>query len=301
MKIKMNLEPVLRCLPQNVAAAAAKYEVEEIRILADKPVIIYISGEGFFVNNMGDITSVQNNGVIITKSMLNEIFRIICDNSIYAVEDEIRCGYITIQGGHRVGICGTAVIKSGQISTIKNISALNIRVAKQAIGTAKEIIPIVMDKIVRNTLIVSPPGCGKTTMLRDIARILGFTYRVGIADERSEIAAVYQGIPQNDIGVRSVVMDACPKDVAINMLIRSMGVEVILTDEIGSMADVEAIKSALNAGVKIIASAHGYSHKDIIKKPYIKDLIGEYGFEKVITLSRKYGVGTVEEVVEFDI
>lgn len=298
MNIKLNLEPVLRCLPKAIGEAAAKHEVEEIRLLAGQPVMLYIGGEGFFISSMGDITPAQGNGISISKGQLGEVFRLACDNSVYAVEDEIRCGYITIEGGHRVGICGSAVIKKGQVTYIKNISAMNIRVARQAIGTAKDLLPVVVDKYIHNTLIISPPGCGKTTMLRDIARILGSQYKVGIADERSEIAAVYQGVPQNDIGVRSVVMDACPKDEAMNMMIRAMGIEVIITDEIGTVRDAEAIKNALNAGVKIIASAHGYNHKDILERPAIGALLHPPGFEKTVTLSRRYGVGTVEEVVE---
>lgn len=297
-KIKMNIEPVLRCLPKNISSAVAKYEVEEIRLLAGRPAMIYIGAEGFFINSTGEITTLEDNGILMTKTGVNEVFRLACDNSVYALEDEIKNGYITIEGGHRIGICGSTVIKNGAVSYIKNISALNIRIARQALGSAKEIFPVVFDKYVRNTLIVSPPGCGKTTMLRDLARILGYKYKVGIADERSEIAAVYRGTPQNDIGVRTVVMDACPKEYAINMILRTMGVEIIITDEIGSAGDAQAIKNAFNAGVKIIASAHGYSKKDVLTRPGIKELLGGGGFERVIVLSRRAGAGTVEEVSE---
>ena len=297
-KIKMNIEPVLRCLPKNISAAAAKYEVSEIRLLAGRPAMVYIGAEGFFVTPAGDITTSEDGGTVITKTGVGEVFRLACDNSVYSCEDEIKNGYVTIEGGHRIGICGSAVIKNGEITYIKNISALNIRIARQAIGSAKEIFPVVLDKYVRNTLIVSPPGCGKTTILRDLARMLGYKYKVGIADERSEIAAVYRGTPQNDVGLRSVVMDACPKEFAINMILRTMGVDIIITDEIGSSGDASAIGNAFNAGVKIIASAHGYSKKDVLSRPGIKELVGTGGFERVVVLSRRNGAGTIEEVSE---
>ncbi len=293
---KINITPVLRCLPENIARAAEISLPEEIRIICGQAVQLYIKGESFFITERGDITTAKDSAYIATRAVVSSIFCKICDNSIYAVEDEIAGGYITIEGGHRVGICGTAVVKNGVIATLKHISALNIRIARQVTGAANKVFPVVFDKYIHNTLIVSPPGCGKTTLLRDLARVLGEKYKLGIADERSEIAAVYRGEIQNDVGLRSVVMDGCPKDVAINMMTRSMGIEVMVTDEIGNKNDALAIKNALCAGIKVIATAHGYSHKEI---PHdIKELIGGYGFDRVITLSRRYGVGTVEEVIE---
>ena len=297
-KIKMNIEPVLRCLPKSISAAAAKYEATEIRLLAGRPAMLYTGTDGFFVTSAGDITTSEDSAIEMTKTGVGEVFRLACDNSVYSFEDEIKNGYITIEGGHRIGICGSAVIKNGEITYIKNISALNIRIARQVIGCAKDIFPAVFDKYVRNTLIVSPPGCGKTTVLRDLARILGYKYKVGIADERSEIAAVYRGTPQNDVGLRTVVMDACPKEYGINMILRTMGVDIIITDEIGNSTDGEAIQNAFNAGVKIIASAHGYSKADVLARPAIKGLMVTGGFERVVVLSRRNGAGTIEEVSE---
>ncbi len=293
---KLNITPVLKCLPDNIARAAETGMPEEIRIICGQAVMLYINGSGFFVTPHGDITSSKTNAQVATRAMINNIFCKICDNSVYAAEDEIRNGFVTLCGGHRVGICGTAVLKNGALHSIKHISALNIRIARQAIGAANKILPVIADKYIRNTLIVSPPGCGKTTLLRDLARLLGEKYKLGIADERSEIAAVYRGEAQNDVGIRTVVMDGCPKDLAINMMTRTMGIEIALTDEIGSRADAAAIKSALCAGIKIIATAHGYGHKEVAEE--IQELIGGGGFERIITLSRRCGAGTVEEVIE---
>ncbi|MBR6523683.1 MAG: stage III sporulation protein AA [Clostridia bacterium] len=298
-KLQINIEPVLRILPQKISLAVAKYDVEEIRLIANKPVTVFMEGSSYYISAVGDITQSAGSGITITSSGINDVYKAACGGSVYAVEEELRHGFVTIEGGHRIGICGTAVVKSGEITYIKHISALNIRVAKQAIGSSKEIIPMIYDKFARNTLIVSPPGCGKTTLLRDIARVLGSRYKIGIADERSEIAASYMGVPQTDVGEKTVVMDLCPKAQAINMLVRTMGVEMIITDEIGTMEDVRAIKNAFGSGIKVIASAHGYCPGDITGHPNLRELT-ERGFERIITLSRRFGVGTVEEVTHFD-
>ncbi len=298
-KLQINIEPVIRILPQKIALAVAKYDVEEVRLIAGKPATLFMEGTSYYVSSIGDITQSSGSGIIVTPACINDVFKAACGGSVYAVEEELRSGFVTIEGGHRVGICGTAVVKSGDVTYIKYISALNIRIAKQAIGSSKDIIPIIYDKFARNTLIVSPPGCGKTTLLRDIARVLGSRYKIGIADERSEIAASYLGIPQTDIGEKTVVMDLCPKAQAINMLIRTMGVELIITDEIGTPEDVKAIKNAFNSGVKVIASAHGYCVSDITGHPTLSGLT-KCGFERIITLSRRFGVGSIEEVTHFD-
>ena len=153
--------------------------------------------------------------------------------------------------------------------------------------------------VLKNTLIISPPGCGKTTMLRDLSRILSSGYKIGIADERGEIAASFKGISMHDVGEKTVVMNCVPKAEAMNMMIRSMGIDVVITDEIGSAEDASAILNALYAGVKVIASAHGYSYSDVCLRPDLKKLISSGGFEKFIVLSRRFGPGTVEEVVNY--
>lgn len=276
-------------LPNNILNVFLKYNPEEIRFVCGKPISVGINGKIFFISECGDISATAENAAVCTPNMLNLIFKKACDNSVYAYEEEIRKGFITIDGCHRIGICGKGVVKGGKLTYIKDISALNVRISHEIPGCAENIIGFVCeaDKI-SNTLIISPPGCGKTTMLRDIARILGKKHKVGIADERSEI-----GGSAFDTGTLSVVMDGVPKAAAMNMMIRSMGIDVIITDEIGNDDDAEAIQNAVYSGVSVIASIHGFNSDDVKKKS------GRlYScFEKAVVLSKKHGSGTVEEMI----
>lgn len=275
-------------LPGHIFNVFLKYDPEEIRFIADKPVSVSVNGKIFFVSKNGDILMNAENAEVCTKSVLGQIFKKACDNSVYAYEEDIKNGFITIDGGHRIGLCGKGVLKHGELIHIKDISALNLRIAHEIKGCAANIIKFICENGISSTLIISPPGGGKTTLLRDIARIIGQSKRVGIADERSEI-----GCSGFDTGTLSVVMDGVPKTTAIDMMLRSMGLDVIITDEIGSVADEKIIRKAIYSGIGVIASIHGFSAADVKEKN--KELYS--CFEKVVTLSRKHGSGTVEEML----
>jgi stage III sporulation protein AA len=215
--------------------------------------------------------------------------------SLYAFEEEIKNGYITIQGGHRVGICGQAVLAEGGIKTIKHINGLNIRITHQIKGCADGVIDKIAKPDLKHTMIISPPGCGKTTLIRDIARLLSNGdddknipgYKVGIVDERSEIAGCYHGVPQNDVGIRTDILDAAPKAKGMIMLLRSMSPEVIIVDEIGRKEDSTAIDEIINSGVKLVCTVHGASLQDILKKEVLSEILRKDIFEIFIVL--KYG------------
>ena len=204
-------------------------------------------------------------------------------------------GYITVKGGHRVGITGNCVLENGKVINISYISSINFRIARQILGCSNSLLPYILkikENTIYNTLIISPPGCGKTTLLRDLVRNLStgmdeINFRgmnIGLVDERGEIAALYKGVPQNDIGIRTDVLDNIPKAIGIKMLIRSMAPKVVAADEIGTYDDVIAIKEAVCLGVKGIFTAHGDNKSDLIKNVGIRGIIDEGLIERIIFL-----------------
>ena len=303
LNLSSNIRNIMMKIPEDLLQP-----IEEIRLRIGKPFMLHENEVGWFVTSEGNLTNRETEAYIVTHEDVYKTLELMSSSSIYAVQDELKNGFITILGGHRVGIVGRVVITDQKISFIKDISAMNIRISKQIIGAADKVIPQIIkkDKSVYNTLIISPPQCGKTTMLRDIARQLSFGIKkygfegikVGIVDERSEIAGCYKGIAQNDVGPRTDVLDACPKAWGMMMMIRSMSPTVLITDEIGLEEDLEALKQVLNAGVKIVTSIHGYGREDIIKKPILDQIFLQKLFERIIVLGKSKGTGTVEEVFD---
>ena len=290
-KLLRHVSPSLReCLKKKNSSLWEK--AEEIHIASGEAALIYYNGGYEYVPD--------NNGAFICdNSTILETLMLISDNSVYAVNEKMSSGFITISGGHRAGICGTAVMKDGKISTLKDISSINIRINREIKGVSNKIInDIIKNGVVQNTLIISPPRCGKTTLLRDVARVLGEIYKVSIIDERSEIAASYNGVPQNKIGKLSDVLDSCPKEIGIPLVIRSMAPQIIITDEIGNESDVKAINYAISSGVNIIASAHGRNAYDVIRKTGFENL--KNYFDTFITLTNVGGTGSIESVLTRD-
>ena len=299
--ISKDIGDILKKIPPDVFGC-----IEEIRLKTNKPLMIYDGSTGWFVTEEGELTENMSVGYVVRQETINKTIELISNSSVYAIQEELKNGFVTIEGGHRVGVTGKVVIRNGNIISIKDIAGMNIRISKQIIGAADGVMKYITEgeNKVYNTLITSPPQCGKTTMLRDIARQLSYGNinkgitgkKVGIVDERSEIAACFKGIPQNDVGPRTDVLDACPKAVGMIMMIRSMSPEVLITDEIGTNQDISALRHVLNAGVKIIASVHGYSREDVVKKPLFKNMLHDRLFEKMIVLGKSKGTGTVEQV-----
>jgi len=296
----VQIRKLLEELPDTIGES-----LEEIRLRAEKPLMIHSGGKDYFLDARGNITLSPVYGYIISMEDCQRFLENISDYSLYAIEEELRNGYITLKGGFRVGIVGKAVLENRKVRLLKYCSGFNIRITRQILGAADKVMPYLIGPYgVRHTLVISPPQLGKTTMLRDLARQISNGWKtfhgvkVGIVDERSEIAGCYQGIPQNDIGIRTDVLDACPKAEGILMLIRSMSPQVIITDEIGRKEDIEALEEALNAGVKIITSAHGGSLDEVKQRPFMKELIEKRVFERYILLGNSKGVGTVESILE---
>ncbi len=265
---------------------------EEIRLRVGRPLSLRENSKNYFITSGGRLSKTPYNAVTVTKSDIENATGLLCNSSVYAYEEEIKNGYITTPYGHRIGLCGDAVIKNGKISFINNISGLNYRIAREIKGCADTVInDIYYNSTVRNTLIISPPGSGKTTLLRDLARLISnLGKNVSILDERGEIAAMKNGFPGFDIGAFSDVLQGCKKPDGIPLLLRSMAPDVIITDELSGSSDLLAINDAKRRGVSVIATVHAKNIKDVNKKLL-------ENFNCIVTLSSRLGVGTIEEIM----
>ena len=273
------MKQILNYMPIKIREQILKnnlQDIEEIRLRVGRPIAIKMEKE------IGII------GHKVTTEEILETFEKICENSVYSYKKQICEGFITIRGGHRVGITGNCVFEDGEVKNINYISSLNFRIAREKIGCANEIIKEVIDfqnNTVYNTLIVSSPGAGKTTMLRDLIRqISNMGKTCGIVDERGEITAMYKGMPQNDVGILTDVISNVSKSKGMNMLVRSMAPQVICCDEIGCKEDIEAINYAICSGVKGVFTAHGSNLQDLMLNFEMRDLLNSFIIERIIIL-----------------
>ncbi|WP_442052218.1 stage III sporulation protein AA [Paenibacillus sp. 2TAB19] len=295
--LPLELKSLLERLPAQV-----KEQLEEIRIREGRPLEVGFRGQSRFVANDGSLRQSTTDDTYKSSSDLcRKLLERITNYSLYAMEEELRRGFITVTGGHRIGLAGRTILDGGTVRGIRDIGAFNIRIAREVLGASTHLLPKLLDKsrkTLLSTLILAPPQQGKTTLIRDIARSVSYGYwqqsdlegwqgrKVGIVDERSEIAACMRGIPTFDIGPRTDVMDACPKAEGMMMLLRSMSPEVIIADEIGRPEDGEAIREASHAGVSVVATAHAYDLQDARGRPVLQKLLDEGTFANVVELKR---------------
>lgn len=268
--------------------------LQEIRIRVNCPLIFVVQKNEYFIDVRGNITSDFQKAFIMKKADLESVFNHICQYSPYAYDNQICQGYFTVAGGHRIGVCGQVVLDSQTITLMKQICFINIRVSHEIRGIGDSLMPFLYQNGgFENTLIISPPGGGKTTLLRDLAKNIsdGNRYAKGkqicIIDERSEVAGCYMGVPQNDVGMRTDVLDGCPKAIGMMMAIRAMGPEVIVVDELGLEKDFKALELASVCGIKILATAHGKGLEDILTDCNQNNEIERKVFERFIVLSWK--------------
>ncbi len=284
--------------------------IEEVRIRVNNPITVLIRGQEFFLNPKGQVTKNVKEARLVTREEIDSLLHHICKSSVYAFAEELKEGYITVPGGHRVGLAGEVVVdKDGKIITIKYVTFMNIRISHQILGVADAVVPFLFeDGRLKNSLFISPPGCGKTTMLRDVIRQLSKgnykrrAYKVGVIDERNEISGGFQGTPQNDLGPRTDVLSGLSKKQAMLMMIRSMSPEVLALDEIGQMEDIEAIKYAIKCGVNILATIHAGSMEELFGKVHMKEILCVGGFERLIFMEKREGrfiIGKMLTVGEF--
>lgn len=274
-------------------------QVQEIRLRLNRPLAIYCANAAYYVSNKCELLKdLQiNSAFIVTKSDITETFSRICNYSVYNRQNEIVNGYITIKGGHRAGICGTAVFNDNKISNIRDISSINIRISREYIGCAKELDQRLVSPA-GGVLICGAPCCGKTTVLRDYAKILSTdkSLRVSLIDERGELAGTASGVFQNNIGLCDVY-DGYGKSEAMLQSIRSMAPDVIVCDEIGSDSDASAIEKAINSGVIVIASVHAANQAELMRKKNIIKLISLGAFKKIVFLSNRNHPGEIIKIL----
>lgn len=276
----MNVEKLIKLLPiellRYIELDKLKY-LKEIRLRVNrKTALRYIDCEKIvdFIPN--------------EKNMIS-LLQMLCENSIYSYQSQICNGFITLYGGHRVGIMGSCSVKDGKVNNVNYISSLNFRISKEIIGACNDVLKFVItNNQINNTLIVSKPGCGKTTVLRDLIRVISnIGFNVSVIDERGEIAAMYKGVPQNDVGLRTDVMDNVSKSIGMKIAIRTMAPDVIFADEIGTQGDLEAINYGVCSGVKGIFTAHASTIDELLKNINLKKLYDEKIFKKLIFLERE--------------
>ncbi|WP_424766173.1 stage III sporulation protein AA [Paenibacillus sp. sgz302251] len=294
--LPLELKTLLERLPESI-----QEQLEEIRVREGRPLEIGFRGQSRFMTMDGSLRQTADGAYKPSADTCRKLLERITNYSLYAMEEELRRGFITVSGGHRIGLAGRTILDSGVVRGIRDIGAFNIRVAREVIGASALLLPKLLDrtrKTLHSSLILAPPQQGKTTLVRDIARSVSYGLwppleanvwqgrKVGIVDERSEIAACVRGIPTFDVGPRTDVMDACPKAEGMMMLLRSMSPEVLIADEIGRPEDGEAIREASHAGISVVATAHAYDLQDARGRPVLRRLLDEGAFTQVVELKR---------------
>lgn len=300
----MREEQILHVLPRGVRGMLEGKGLDygglqEIRLRVGRPLILVYRGCEMLLQNQRD------RPYVVTEEEIREMLEYVSNYSLYAYEQEMKQGFITIEGGHRVGMAGQVIVENGRVKNLKYISSVNVRMSHEVPGCADQIFPyVVKDGQLCHTLLVSPPRCGKTTLLRDMiwqisdgnSWIKGKT--VGVVDERSEIGGCYRGVAQNHLGKRTDILDGCPKVEGMMMLIRSMGPEVIAVDEIGSPEDVHAIEYAMHCGCRILATVHAGSIEELKRKPLFQQMVKRGSFERYVLLGNQKKTGQVEGIYD---
>lgn len=277
-----------------------KADVQEIRIRAEKPLVLSMGRKTMFVDKEFELSESMENAVTASFEDIVASFQNVCCYSVYSHQNEIKNGFVTMGSGHRVGLCGTAVISHGEISSVRDISSLNIRIAREIPDAAEELLQRV-GSVEGGLLIVGMPCSGKTTILRDLARRISLgigcrIMRTSVVDERSELSGTYAGIARNDLGL-SDILNGYSKHEGIMQALRTLSPEAIICDEIGTSADMRAIEQGINAGVSIVATIHAGSYRELLARSQGKALINSGAFRTVVILESRENAGKISELI----
>ena len=284
------MEQILKTLPPRLREGFLAFspadwgKLEEIRLRPHAPILLrFRDGER------------ELSGLAVLPGELELILELASRASLHTVLPQLRRGYLTLQGGHRLGVCGSVRLREGEIHAISPISSLDLRLARQVRGAGEGLLSALCpDGAFRSALILAPPGAGKTTLLRDIVRCLSDgvgcrPHRVGLADERGEVAALYRGEPQLDVGRRTDVMEGCPKAQALMLLLRGMNPRVLAADEITAPEDVAAMTNAAGCGVELLCTAHGRGREDLLRRKLYREMMEQGIFHTLVTICVKNG------------
>ena len=294
----LELLPASICRALNLLPEAERLAVTELRLRAGNPSTLTLHGETFFLSSRGGVTKICDRPILLTSEELQTVYLKFCRNSVYARSEELRQGFVTY-AGCRAGLCGEAIVEKGEVIGFRNLSAMNIRIAQEHRGCASELLKVVLDGgEIRSTLVASPPGCGKTTLLRDLCRLLALRrFRVAIIDERGELAGDRSSL--FDLGGICEVLKGIPKAQGMELALRTLSPQVMVLDELGGEDEVRGMLSLLNAGVPVVASCHAVSFAQLEKRPQFQSLCSACAVSRVVILEA-HSKGQIKDVVDLE-